>query len=154
MSINGNVIAKFEHFLASLPIVAAFMPTMMDTGGNIGSQISALVIRGMALGEIKPKDWWKIILREILIGSVLGILLGLTLFFRSMMINSSIRVGLAVSLALTVVVIFANTLGAFLPFLARLIRIDPAVMAGPLLTTIVDVSGIVMYFMIVHLMLG
>ncbi|MGB9820728.1 MAG: magnesium transporter [Pseudothermotoga sp.] len=153
-SINGNVIAKFEHFLASLPIVAAFMPTMMDTGGNIGSQISALVIRGMALGEIKPKDWWKIILREILIGSVLGILLGLTLFFRSMMISSSIRVGLAVSLALTVVVIFANTLGAFLPFLARLIRIDPAIMAGPLLTTIVDVSGIVMYFMIVHLMLG
>lgn len=149
-SINGNVIAKFEHFLASLPIVAAFMPTMMDTGGNIGSQISALVIRGMALGEIRSKDWWKIILREILIGSVLAAILGTTLFFRSMMISPSLRVAFSVSLALAVVVIFANTVGAILPFLARLIRIDPAIMAGPLLTTIVDVSGIMMYFLVVH----
>ncbi|MEJ5228961.1 magnesium transporter [Pseudothermotoga sp. U03pept] len=149
-SINGNVIAKFEHFLASLPIVAAFMPTMMDTGGNIGSQISALIIRGMALGEIRSKDWWKIILREILIGSVLAAILGVTLFFRSMMISPSLRVAFSVSLALAVVVIFANTVGAILPFLARLIHIDPAIMAGPLLTTIVDVSGIVMYFLVVH----
>jgi len=149
-SINGNVIAKFEHFLASLPIVAAFMPTMMDTGGNIGSQISALVIRGMALGEIRSKDWWKIILREILIGSVLAAVLGATLFFRSMMISSSLKICFSVSLALAVVVIFANTVGAILPFLARLVRIDPAVMAGPLLTTIVDVLGIMMYFLIIH----
>ncbi len=149
-SINGNVIAKFEHFLASLPIVAAFMPTMMDTGGNIGSQISALVIRGMALGEIRSKDWWKIILREVLIGSVLAAILGATLFFRSMMISPSLKVAFSVSLALAVVVIFANTVGAILPFLARLIRIDPAIMAGPLLTTIVDVSGIMMYFLVVH----
>jgi Mg/Co/Ni transporter MgtE (contains CBS domain) len=149
-SINGNVIAKFEHFLASLPIVAAFMPTMMDTGGNIGSQISALVIRGMALGDIKLKDWWKVLLRETAIGLVLGAVLGIVLFFRSMMISQALEIGLAVSVALMVVVIFANALGAALPFLARLIKIDPAIMAGPLLTTIVDVSGIIMYFMIVH----
>ena len=152
-SVNGNVIARFEHILASLPVIAAFIPTMMDTGGNTGSQISALIIRGMALNEIKLKDWWKVLFKEMLIGLSIAAILGAILFFRSMLISSSLQICFAVSVALSVVVIFSNIVGALLPFAARIFKADPAVMAGPFLTTIVDVFGIIVYFLTVSWLL-
>lgn len=153
-TLSSGIIARFESLLASLPIIAAFMPAMVDTGGNIGSQISALVIRGMALGEIEQKDWWKVLLREFLIGAMLAGVLALTVLIRVIFVTRVSQVMLAVSIALFVVVVVSNIIGAVLPFIAKVFRIDPAIMAGPLLTTIVDLMGIAVYFQIVNLLLS
>jgi magnesium transporter len=130
------------------------MPAMADTGGNIGSQISALVIRGMALGEIEQKDWWRILLRELLIGAMLGIVLALTVVLRAVFVTRATQVILAVSTALFAVVVVSNIIGALLPFIAKSLKIDPAIMTGPLLTTIVDLLGIAMYFSIANFILS
>lgn len=153
-TLSSGIIAKFETLLATLPIIAAFMPAMVDTGGNIGSQISALVIRGMALGEIEQKDWWRVLLRELLIGAILALVLAITVLLRALFITRTTQIMLAVSTALFVVVVISNIIGASLPFIAKAMRIDPAIMAGPLLTTIVDLMGIGIYFVIVNLMLS
>ncbi|KAF2958847.1 magnesium transporter [Thermotoga sp. Ku-13t] len=153
-TLSSGIIARFESLLASLPIIAAFMPAMVDTGGNIGSQISALVIRGMALGEIEQKDWWKVLLREFLIGAMLAGVLALTVLIRVVFVTKASQVMFAVSVALFVVVVVSNIIGAILPFIAKAFRIDPAIMAGPLLTTIVDLMGIAIYFGIVNLLLS
>ncbi|MGB9790783.1 magnesium transporter [Thermotoga caldifontis] len=153
-TLSSGIIARFESLLASLPIIAAFMPAMVDTGGNIGSQISALVIRGMALGEIEQRDWWRVLLREFLIGAMLAGVLALTVLIRVVFVTRVSQVMLAVSVALFVVVVVSNIIGAVLPFIARVFRIDPAIMAGPLLTTIVDLMGIAIYFGIVNLLLS
>ena len=153
-SINGNIIKGFEEVLKGMVVVAAFIPTMIDTGGNTGSQISALIIRGFALGELKLKDWWKVLLREAGMGLMMGGVLAAVLFLRAFIISHDLTVNLAVSIALLAVVVYSNTLGAILPFLARFLKIDPAMMAGPLLTTVIDVTGIGMYFLIVKLIAG
>jgi len=153
-SINGNIIKGFDEVLKGMVVVAAFIPTMIGTGGNTGAQISALIIRGFALGELKLKDWWKVLLREAGMGLVIGGVLATVLFLRAFIISHDITVNLAVSVALLTVVVYSNTLGAILPFLARLLKVDPAMMAGPLLTTIIDVTGIGIYFLIVKLITG
>lgn len=151
-TLSSGVIARFESLLASLPIIAAFMPAMVDTGGNIGSQIAALVIRGMALGEIEQKHWWKVLLRELLIGGALAAVLALAVLLRVVFVTRSSQVMFAVAVALFAVVIVSNIIGAVLPFIAKALKIDPAIMAGPLLTTIVDLMGILIYFSMVNLM--
>ncbi|WP_448522347.1 magnesium transporter [Pseudothermotoga sp.] len=153
-TLSSGIIAKFETLLASLPIIAAFMPAMVDTGGNIGSQISALVIRGMALGEIEQKDWWRILLRELLIGAMLGVVLALAVLLRAVFVTRTTQIMLAVSTALFAVVVVSNIIGALLPFIAKFLKIDPAIMAGPLLTTIVDLLGIAIYFSITNFLLS
>jgi len=153
-TLSSGIIAKFETLLASLPIIAAFMPAMVDTGGNIGSQISALVIRGMALGEIEQKDWWRILLRELLIGAMLGIVLALAVMLRAVFVTRTTQIILAVSTSLFAVVVGSNIIGALLPIIAKSLKIDPAIMAGPFLTTIVDLLGIVIYFSIANFMLS
>ncbi|WP_448535081.1 magnesium transporter [Pseudothermotoga sp.] len=153
-TLSSGIIAKFETLLASLPIIAAFMPAMVDTGGNIGSQISALVIRGMALGEIEQKDWWRILLRELLIGAMLGVVLALAVLLRAVFVTRTTQIMLAVSTALFTVVVVSNIIGALLPFIAKSLKIDPAIMAGPLLTTIVDLLGIAIYFSITNFLLS
>ncbi|AEH51614.1 magnesium transporter [Pseudothermotoga thermarum] len=145
-TVSQGIIASFEELLAALPVIAAFMPAMIDSGGNIGSQISALIIRGMALGEIKPKDWWKVMVREFVVSTIIAFILAVVLFLRSMIATPSLNVSFAVAAALVVVTIYSNLLGASLPFIGKLIHVDPAIMAGPLLTTLVDISGIAVYF--------
>ncbi len=153
-TLSQGIISSFEGLLATLPIIAAFMPAMIDSGGNIGSQISALIIRGMALGEIKQKDWWRVLTRELVVSSMMAFILAIALFLRSMITTSALNVSLAVSTALIVVTIYSNLLGASLPFIAKTIHVDPAIMAGPLLTTIVDISGIAIYFYVIKLFFG
>ncbi len=152
-TVSQGIIASFEGLLATLPIIAAFMPAMIDSGGNIGSQISALIIRGMALGEIKQKDWWRIMVRELAVAAVMAGVLAVALFVRSVIVTPASNVSLAVAVALIVITIYSNLLGASLPFIGKLIRVDPAIMAGPLLTTLVDISGIAIYFYTVKLIL-
>ncbi|MGC8954728.1 MAG: magnesium transporter [Fervidobacterium sp.] len=152
-SANSFIVHRYEEFLAAIPIVAAFMTTMADAGGNSGGQSSTLIIRSMVLGEVQLKDWWKVLLKELYVGIILGLILGLVLFLRGFMISNNILVNLSAAISLFLIIIFANTVGSMLPFLGKLLHIDPALMSGPLITTIADLGGIMIYFAITHAML-
>ncbi|MEJ5257887.1 MAG: magnesium transporter [Fervidobacterium sp.] len=148
-SVSAFIIHKFESVLAAIPIIAAFMTTMVDAGGNAGSQSSTLIIRSMTLGDVDLKDWFKVFVRELIIGLIIGGVLGVVLFVRGLLISNNLLVNLSAGISILLVIIFANVIGAMLPFLGRLMRIDPAVMAGPLITTIADLGGILIYFLTV-----
>jgi len=152
-SVNAFTIKSFEDALVKVPILAAFMSTMVDAGGNAGGQSSTLIIRSMSLGEIKLKDWWRVFLRELLVGTIIGGILGAVLFVRGFMISNNVLVNISAALALLIIIIFANVIGAMLPFIGKLFKIDPAVMSGPLITTIADLGGMFIYFVIATAML-
>ena len=146
-AISGSVIKRYEALIQSSVALSFFLPTMVGTGGNAGSQVSSLIIRGIATGEITLSDTFKIVLRESFIGIVLGVTLGFALYFRAYLLVRDTAIGIAVSFALAIVVFYANFLGAILPLIAKKINLDPAMMAGPFMTTLVDISGIIIYFL-------
>ncbi|MDR2377001.1 MAG: magnesium transporter [Treponema sp.] len=148
-TVTGGVISSFEHSLAVLPILVAFIPMLMDTGGNAGSQSSTLIIRGMAVGEITLKDIIKVIWREIRIGTLCGIALGLVNFVRIYLMNGrDLLLCTAVTASLFCTILMAKSVGCMLPMLAKKLKIDPAIMAAPLITTIVDGTSLIVYFSI------
>ncbi len=153
-SITANVIARYEDLLAAMPIIAAFFTTMSGTGGNVGSQSAAIVIRSMALGDIKPSDWPKVLVRELLVSLGISLPLAGLLLARAFLVSPHFLLNLGIAVSLVVVTVYANVLGALLPLMAVPLRVDPAVMAGPLLATLVDVSGIAIYFSIIRLFVG
>jgi magnesium transporter len=148
-----NVMSHYEEFIAGMLILTFFVPTLVSVGGNAGAQISALIIRGMSIGELSKKDIWKIVGREAITGLIIAIILGILLSLRVLLVEPRWDIALAVGIALTIVVWYSNMIGALLPMMAKKIGVDPAVMAGPMVTTIVDVTGIAMYFAIVKLIL-
>ncbi len=158
--LSGFIVQRFEGLLQQLTILAAFMPMLADTGGNTGSQSATLVIRALALKEIQPRDLLKILLKEARVALMLGALLGLMAFVRVMLYpvgNEPIElawVGLAISLALGMQVVTSTLFGALLPIIAAKLKLDPALVASPALTTVVDVTGLMIYFTTVKLVLG
>ncbi|MDO4799277.1 MAG: magnesium transporter [Bacillota bacterium] len=152
---TGRIIQGFEETLATVVILAAFIPMLMDTGGNAGSQSSTMVIRGIALGEISPRDTVRVIFKEIAIGAIVGAALSGINYLRIVYIEKvDPRVALVVTLTLFVTVVLAKTVGSVLPIVAKLCKADPAVMASPLITTIVDAVALVVYFQLAHVFLG
>jgi magnesium transporter len=145
-TITGSIIGGFEDALAMLPVLVAFIPMLMDTGGNAGAQASALIIRGMALEEIKFKDLFRVIWRELRIGALCGLGLGAVNFVRIYLMNGrSLALALTVTVSLFATVLMAKSIGCALPLLAKKIRLDPAIMAAPLITTIVDAASLIIY---------
>lgn len=152
---TGRIMLKFEHVLSSVVILSTFIPMIMDTGGNSGSQSSTLIIRGLAVGEITTKDWLKVLWKEIRISSLVGIVLSVVNLFRLILIEKvQLIIALTVSMTLLATVITAKIVGGILPLLAKKIKLDPAIMAGPLLTTIVDAISLTLYFLIARQLLG
>ncbi|NLY54696.1 MAG: magnesium transporter [Firmicutes bacterium] len=152
---TGQIMRHFEDFLAQLVYLTVFIPMLMDTGGNAGSQSSTLIIRGLALGEIQSKDWWKIVRKELLVSALVGFGLATVNFGRVLLVERyPANVALVVSLTLAVTVMLAKIVGSCLPILAQLVNIDPAIMAGPLITTIVDALVLLAYFSIAGAILG
>jgi magnesium transporter len=148
-TITASVIEGFEDAIAVVPALMFFVPMIMDTAGNAGSQISALVIRGMAVGEIQLKDVLKVLWREIRVGVLCGAALGLVNFARVYIMNGrDPLLSLTVSLTLIITVVMSKTVGCLLPLAAKKVRIDPTVMASPLITTIADASALIFYFSI------
>jgi len=146
---TGGIIRKYEEVLHTVIVLNAFIPMLMDTGGNSGSQSSTLVIRGLALGEIDLKDATKVIWKEFRISIVVGITLGIVNFFRIYLFdNVGVFVSLTVSITLFVTVVMSKVVGGVLPIIAKKMKIDPAIMAGPLITTIVDALSLMVYFAI------
>ncbi len=152
---TGNIIRKSEDVLQSVVILASFIPMLMDTGGNSGSQSSTLVIRGLALGEIKLKDIFKVMWKEFRVSVVVGIALSVVNFFRVYFIEKvSFMVSMTVCISLFFTVVLAKVVGGILPIVAKKLRLDPAIMASPLITTIVDAVALLIYFGIAKILLG
>jgi len=145
-ALTSSVLKNYSIALERVVALSFFIPLLIGTGGNAGTQSATLVIRGMTLGEIEWKNVGYIFAREILTGLLLGGALSLLAVGRAYMLGTGTGVALTVALALIAVVLIGNLAGALLPFVARLLRIDPAVMSGPFITTIVDVLGLIVYF--------
>jgi magnesium transporter len=154
-TLTGTIIAGFEEGLALLPILVVFIPMLMDTGGNAGAQSSTLIIRGMAVGEIELKDIIRVAWREIRVAAICGLVLGIINFIRIYMMNGrDLWLSFTVTLALFCTVMMAKTVGCLLPIAAKRLKIDPAIMATPLITTIVDAASLIIYFAIAKTILG
>jgi len=154
-TITGNIISKFQNVLQSVVILTTYMPMLMNTGGNAGSQSSTLAIRGMALGEITPKDFYKVAWKEFRVSILVGFSLATVNFFRILIFDKvSIAIGLVVCISLFFTVIMAKFVGGLLPLVAKSLKLDPAIMASPLITTIVDAVSLTIYFTLSTLILS
>ncbi|MBC8588564.1 magnesium transporter [Paratissierella segnis] len=146
---TGGIMAKYENVLQSVVVLSIFIPMLMDTGGNAGSQSSTLIIRGLATGEITLHDGWKVLWKEFRISLMVGITLAVVNFAKTMLYDKvGVLISLTVSLTLIVTVVSSKLVGGMLPILAKKLNIDPAIMAGPLITTIVDALSLMVYFTI------
>jgi magnesium transporter len=144
---TGIIIRRYEEVLNSVVILASFIPMLMDTGGNAGSQASTLIIRGLALGELQLRDFAKIIWKEFRISLLVGVILSSINFLRLYFFEKmSLNVSLTVCISMLLIVILAKVIGGVLPLLAKRLKMDPAIMAGPLITTVVDTFALVIYF--------
>lgn len=144
---TGNIIKKFEDVLQSVVVLAAFIPMLMDTGGNAGSQSATLVIRGLALEEIKLKDIFKVLKKEFSVSLIVGFALTVANFLRIYYIEKvEFAIAMTVSVSLFLTVILSKVVGGVLPIIAKKLKLDPAIMAGPLITTIVDAVALLAYF--------
>jgi len=152
--IVGAILGRYEEAFISLPILVTFVPMLTDTGGNAGSQSSTLVIRGMALKEITTKDFGRVFFKELGVSVLVGAALGVANFVRLIITYpGDYMIALVVSLALFVTVLIGKTAGGMLPMLAKIVKADPAIMAAPLITTIVDAGALIIYFKIVEVLL-
>ena len=154
-TITTNVLAHYESIVLGAAFLFIFMPVITQTGGNVSNQSSALMIRGLATGEIESEDMWRIILKEMVIGLLMGIITGAAIFFRGVLFPPEITIfqGIAIAISLCFVVVFSTVLGAFAPLLIHKLGFDPTVMSGPLLSTFIDVCGLSIYFEITKIIL-
>lgn len=152
--ITGGILGRYQAAFAVLPLLVTFIPMLTDTGGNAGSQSSTLVIRGMVLGEIEMKDMPRVFWKEFRVSLLVGVPLALINYLRiSFFYPESGDVGKVVSMAMVCTVVMANSVGGILPMVAKFFRIDPAIMAAPLISTLVDAASLVVYFSIAMLLL-
>ena len=152
--ITGGILGRYEAAFATMPLLVTFIPMLTDTGGNAGSQSSTLVIRGMAVGEIELRDFVKVFWKELRVSLLVGVILSAVNFVRLIITYpGNEMIALTVALALLVTVLLAKTVGGVLPMVAKLCHADPAIMAAPLITTIVDAISLVVYFQIASALL-
>ncbi|MCD6541181.1 magnesium transporter, partial [Candidatus Bipolaricaulota bacterium] len=144
--LSGSVISAFEEVLGKVIALAAFIPVLIDTGGNTGTQSATLIIRAIATGELTLRRWLSVVAKESAVGILLGTALGSVLYLWSYIWKGDLRVSTAVGLAVVFIVLFANLVGSLLPILLTKLRLDPAVVSSPLITTVMDVTGLLIYF--------
>ena len=154
-TVTGAVISHYESALQVVPILISFIPMIMSTGGNAGSQASVTVIRGLSLGELQLRDVGRVLWKELRVSLLCGIVLSFFVFLKATYIDkASVTVALVVSLTLLLTVIFAKLIGGALPVIAKALRLDPAIMASPFITTTVDTVSLLLYFAIASAALG
>ncbi|MEE9514574.1 MAG: magnesium transporter, partial [Candidatus Brocadiales bacterium] len=151
---TSDLIESYTTSLTSLVALAYFIPMLTSSGGNTGAQSSTLVIRALAIGEVRLAEWWKILRRELWIGATLGTLLGGVAFIKVYHSLGDFTTGLAVGLALLAVVLVGNIIGAVIPMVFRRLGWDPATVSSPLIATLLDLTGLLIYFEVTRLMLS
>jgi len=160
--LTATAMARYQDEIARAVVLALFVPLIISSGGNSGSQASTLVIRAMALGEVKLRDWWRVARREVLQGAALGVILGTIGLARILLWEvlfktygeHAVKVAFTVATSLVGVVLWGCLAGSMLPFLLRRIGFDPASASAPFVATLVDVSGLVIYFTAANVILG
>lgn len=152
--ITGKIISNYEITFSAIPLLVSFIPMLMDTGGNCGSQASTMVIRALATDEIEPKDvlkvWWKEARIGVMCGATLGVVNGIRIFIQ----YHDLGIAIVIACTLFLTAILAKSLGCFLPMLAKAVKLDPAYMASPLITTITDACSLAIYFNIALMILN
>jgi magnesium transporter len=165
--LTASAMAFYEHAIAKAVVLAVFLPMIISSGGNSGSQASTLIIRAMALGEVTLRDWWRVMQREIMAGVLLGVFLGVIGAARVGMwalISEKYRgvqiygehwpqVAATIGITLTCVVLWGSLAGSMLPFALRRLGLDPATSSAPFVATLVDVTGVILYFSIALLIM-
>jgi len=146
--VTGSIITHYEEAFAAVPVLVAFIPMLMGTGGNCGSQSSTLIIRGLAMDEIKLKDYFKALWKEFRVSLVVGVILAIANGIRICVQYQDPKLALVVGLTIIGIVILSKALGCSLPMLAKKLKLDPAIMAAPLITTIVDTCSVLLFFQI------
>ncbi|MBQ9565008.1 MAG: magnesium transporter [Synergistaceae bacterium] len=143
---SGQIITRYQAVFAAIPALIAAIPMLMDTGGNAGSQSSTLVIRGMAVGELRPRDVLQVLFKELRVSFLVGGTLAVVNAGYKYLLSGDWPLSMTVGVSLFATVIFAQTVGGMLPILAKALRLDPALMASPIVTTIVDAGSLTVYF--------
>jgi magnesium transporter len=152
-ALSVNILNYFEQSLESVVTLALFIPLLIDTGGNIGSQSATLIVRAIAVNEVQFRDFFKVIFRELRVGILLGLMLGIMAVFPVSAIFDP-KIALVLSLSLITICIISAVAGAILPLTAHRVGVDPAVVSAPIITTLVDSTGLIIYFLIANAVLG
>ncbi len=153
-SLTGTVLRHFETELQAAVALAFFVPLLIGTGGNAGSQTTSTIIRALAVGDVNKKDVWLTFWHELRTGLLLGLGMAIIAYIRALAWGTGQAMALTVSVTIFTIVVWANSLGSLLPILAAWLRIDPTVVSGPVMSTLVDATGLFIYFTIAHLILN
>ena len=146
--LTGTVLKTFEHAISSVVALSFFIPMLLDTGGNAGAQTSITIIRGLATGDVDLKNIGRIIRMELFAALFMGTIVGLVAFIRAYLLQQTFFLAVAVGVTMSFIVLLAICTGMFLPLVSKKLGLDPAVLAGPITTSIVDVVGLIVYFKI------
>ena len=145
-TLTGTLLTRYEEAISVVPLLVAFIPMLMDTGGNCGSQSATLVIRGIALDEIHFKDLFRVVYKEFRISLIVGVILAAANGVRILLMCRNMKLAVIVSISLIGTVVISKIIGCMLPLLAKKVNLDPAIMAAPIITTLVDTCSIAIYF--------
>ncbi len=143
---SSTIIAHFQDSLKAVIALAFFIPILIDSGGNIAAQSSTLIIRALATGSLSGKKWFSVMKKELLVGIFIGLTLGITLYVRGFFWRGGPIVGMVVAISMVAITLWANLLGSLLPIVLTRFKMDPAVISSPLLTTVIDSTGLLIYF--------
>jgi magnesium transporter len=152
--ITANVLEFFEATLEQRVALSFFIPLLIGTGGNAGSQTISTIIRALSVGEIDKRDTLRVLWHEVQVGLILGLLVGVAGFVRAWAFDQSVQLGITIAAAIAVIVFWSSSVGSVLPLLARLIGVDPALISGPLMSTLVDATGLFIYLSVAQWFLG
>ncbi len=152
-TLTGSVLRHFAYVSERFSALNVFVPLLIGTGGNAGSQTVATIIRALALGEVRPREAFRVMSREAITGLTIGVVLGTIAFGRAMLWQTGVAVALVVALSVPFITLWASLIGALIPLLAEYLGVDPAVISGPLIATLVDATGLAIYFGMASVML-
>ena len=153
-AITGTIITKYEEAFAAVPLLVSFIPMIMGTGGNCGQQSSTLIIRGIAIDEIEFKDIFRALWKEARVALIVGVTLTIVNGIRILIQYHDMQLAIVLGLTLIGTVLISKILGCTLPLLAKKVKLDPALMAAPLITTLVDICSILIYFQFATSIMG
>ncbi|MCM8783377.1 MAG: magnesium transporter [Candidatus Omnitrophica bacterium] len=151
--LTGTVLKTFEHALGTVVALTFFIPMLLDTGGNAGAQTAITIIRGLATGDVTFRNIWKVAKMELFASLFMGIIVGTVAFLRAFMLQQDVFLALVVGFTMASIILLAISTGLFLPILSKRIGLDPAALAGPITTSIVDIVGLIIYFKIAQFFL-
>jgi magnesium transporter len=150
---TGTVLRYFESELAAVVALSFFIPLLIGTGGNAGAQTVTTIVRSIALGEIRLRDGWRVLSREAGTGLLVGVLVAVVAFGRSLLWGVTVQLAITVAITVLVICTWSTTIGSMIPLAAKRFGVDPAVLSAPLITTLVDATGLVIYFTIAKMIL-